>query len=188
MEDNLPQTIMDIGRRSIVPIVVAVAILCAMTGSSDAQCVARSERAAKIAIDAFVAEPSSLLVQLRSEKEKLSGRLQGYLVSDISVLKSVPALTRAASQADRASIGAALHRAEIRCRPVKPEFAQKIGDFVGKLHDSAVLAGYSSEPDDASPSPPPTTANLPAQSGSGLMSGEFKTDIADPFAAMPLPE
>lgn len=179
---------MNVGRRSIVPIVSAVVILCAMIGRSDAQCVERSERSAQIAIDAFVAEPSSLLVQLRSEKEKLSGRLQGYLVSDISVLKSVPALTRAATQADRASIGTALHRAEIRCRSGRPAFAQKISDFVGKLHDSAVIAGYASEPDDASPPPSPTTANLPAQSGAGLMSGDYKTDIADPFVPMPLPE
>lgn len=187
MEDNLPQTMTDAGRRSIMLIVVAVSMLCTMTSICEAQCVDRSERSAQIAIDAFVAEPSSLLVQLRSEKEKLSGRLRGYLVSDISVLKSVPALTRAATQADRASIGAALHRAEIRCRSSRPEYAQKISDFVGKLHDSAVLSGYSSEPDDA-PATPPTTANLPTKSGTGLMSGEFKTDIADPFAAMPLPE
>jgi len=176
------------GRQSIVLIVTAVTMLCATVSVADAQCVERSERSAQIAIDAFVAEPSSLLVQLRSEKEKLSGRLQGYLLSDITVLKSVQGLTRAATQADRASIGAALHRAEIRCRSSKPEFAQKISDFVSKLHDSAVLAGYSAEPDDSSPPPPATTANMPARPGAGLMSGEFKTDIADPFAAMPLPE
>jgi hypothetical protein len=188
MEDNLPQTIMEAGRRSIALIAIAVTMLCAMASVADAQCVERSERSAQIAIDAFVAEPSSLLVQLRSEKEKLAGRLQGYILTDISVLKAVQGLTRAATQADRASIGAALHRAEIRCRSSKPQFAQKIGDFVSRLHDSAVLAGYSAEPDDASPPPPTTTANLPARPGAGLLSGEFKTDIADPFAAMPLPE
>jgi hypothetical protein len=188
MEDNLPQSMIKAGRRSILLIVTAVTMSCAAASIADAQCVERSERAPKIALDAFVAEPSTLLVQLRSEKDKLSGRLQGYLVSDISVLRSVQGLTRAATQADRASIGAALHRAEIRCRSSKPEFAQKISDFVAKLHDSAVLAGYSAEPDDGSPPPPPTTANLPARSGAGLMSGEFKTELADPFAKMPLPE
>jgi hypothetical protein len=188
MEDNLPKSMIEAGRRSIGLIVTAVAMLCAMADVAGAQCVDRSERATRIALDAFVAEPSSLLVQLRSEKDKLSGRLQGYLVSDITVLKAVQNLTRAGTQADRASIGIALHRAEIRCRSSKPAFAQRISDFVAKLHDSAVLAGYSSEPDDASPIPTPTTANLPAKSGAGLLSGEFKTEIADPFAAMPLPE
>ena len=146
---------------------------------------ARSERVAQIAIDAFIAEPSSLLNQLRNEKEKLSGRLQGYLLTDVSVLKSVQSLTRAATQADRASIGTALHRAEVRCRASKPEIAQKISDFVARMHDSAVLSGYSSEPDDVPP--PAATANV-ASPGAGLMSGEYKTDLADPFASMPLPE
>ncbi|UFW88714.1 hypothetical protein BjapCC829_09540 [Bradyrhizobium barranii] len=183
----MPQSnLLGAGRRWIVRIVASIAMLCGTVGVVHAQCVDRSERVAQIALDAFVAEPSALLNQLRNEKEKLSGRLQGYLVTDISVLKSVQSLTRAATQADRASIGTALHRAEIRCRASKPEMAQKISDFVAKIHDSAVLAGYSSEPDDVPP-PPPTTANM-AKPGGGLMSGEYKTDLADPFASMPLPE
>ncbi|BAL78857.1 hypothetical protein [Bradyrhizobium cosmicum] len=174
------------GRKWSVRIVASVALFCSVTSVAHAQCVERSERVSKIAIDAFIAEPSSLLNQLRNEKEKLSGRLQGYLLTDVSVLKSVQSLTRAATQADRASIGAALHRAEIRCRASKPEIARKISDFVARMHDSAVLAGYSSEPDDIPP-PSATTANV-ASPGTGLMSGEYKTDLADPFASMPLPE
>ncbi|QDP24366.1 hypothetical protein [Bradyrhizobium cosmicum] len=175
------------GRWWIVRIVVSVTMFCGLNGIAQAQCVARSERVPQIALDAFVAEPSSLLVQLRNEREKLAGRLQGYIVTDVSVLKAVQSLTRAATQADRTSIGTALHRAEILCRSTKPEVAQKISDFVGKLHDSAVVAGYSSEPDDV-PAPPPIKANMPTRSGTGLMSGEYKTDVADPFASMPLPE
>ncbi len=175
------------GRKWIVRIVASAAALCCATGLAHAQCVERSERVAQIAIDAFIAEPSSLLNQLRNEKEKLSGRLQGYLLTDVSVLKSVQSLTRAATQADRASIGTALHRAEVRCRASKPEIAQKISDFVSRMHDSAVLAGYSSEPDDVPP-PSATTANMLPRPGAGLMSGEYKTDLADPFASMPLPE
>ncbi len=187
MEDNLPQSkLIDAGRRWIIGIVASVTMLCGPAGAAHAQCVDRSERVPQIALDAFVSEPSSLLIQLRNEKEKLSGRLQGYLVTDISVLKSVQGLTQAATQADRASIGTALHRAEIRCRASKPEAARKISDFVAKMHDSAVLAGYSSEPDDV-PLPPPTAANLP-KPGASMMSGEYKTELADPFASMPLPE
>ncbi|MCK1384504.1 hypothetical protein IVB31_09545 [Bradyrhizobium sp. 21] len=183
----MPQSkLIEASRGWIVRIAASVAMLCGPAGVAHAQCVERSERAPQIALDAFVSEPSALLNQLRNEKEKLSGRLQGYLVSDITVLKSVQSLTRAATQADRASIGTALHRAEIRCRASKPENARKISDFVAKLHDSAVLAGYSSEPDDVPP-PPPTTANM-SKPGGGLMSGEYKTDLADPFASMPLPE
>jgi hypothetical protein len=174
-------------RWRLAAIAIALVVSGAMTGTSRAQCVERSERVPQIVLDAFAAEPASLLRQLRSEKEKLSGRLSGYLVTDISALRSVPALVRNATQADRAAIGAALRQAEMRCRASKPDAARKIGDFVGKSSDSAVRSGYSAEPDDP---PPPLMARAPANSRSsaGLMSGEWKTDVADPFAPMPLPQ
>lgn len=174
------------GRWRIAALVAISAISGAMTGTAHAQCVERSERVPQIVLDAFAAEPSSLLRQLRNEKEKLSDRLAGYLVTDVSALKSVTELVRVSTQADRAAVGGGLRRAELRCRASKPDAARKIADYVGKLRDSAVIAGYAAEPDDPAP---PALASAPVGSGStGLMSGEWKTDLADPFASMPLPE
>jgi hypothetical protein len=48
------------------------------------------------------------------------------------------------------------------------------------------MSGYSSEPDDYATAPPPP-ANA-AGSGAGLLSGEWKTEIADPFESVPLPQ
>ena len=168
-------------------IAALVAISGAISGTAHAQCVERSERVPQIVLDAFAAEPSSLLRQLRNDKEKLSDRLAGYLVTDISALKSVTDLVRNSTQADRAAVGGGLRRAELRCRASKPDAARKIADYVGKLRDSAVIAGYAAEPDDPDP---PALASAPTGSGvsTGLMSGEWKTDLADPFASMPLPE
>jgi hypothetical protein len=74
----------------------------------------------------------------------------------------------------------------MQCVAFKPEAARKINDFVRKLGDTAVMSGYSSEPDNYATAPP-RPANA-AGSGAGLLSGEWKTEIADPFESMPLPQ
>ena len=128
------------------------------------------------------------------DRDKLSGRLTGLLVTDIAALDPVRDMLREASQADRIAIGVGLHRAEERCVATKPDVARKISEFVAKLHDGSVLKGYFADQDTAiAPAPPPapsTANNLPAGSspGAGLMSGEWKTELADPFKPVPLPE
>jgi hypothetical protein len=168
----------------------AVAIGCAVTGLSAnsclAQCVELSERTPQIVLQTFVTEPGSLLHQLRNNKEKLRGRLTAYLVTDPSVLPSVRVLIRDAQTADRPAIGEALRLAELRCIASQPEAARKIREFVRKLGDLTVLAGYSSAAADE-PSAPAPRARSPGAS-TGLMTGEFNTDLKDPFAPIPVPQ
>lgn len=177
------------------PIVVAVALSAALATPARAQCVDRGERAPPAAISAFVSDPSVLLRQSKNDRDKLSGRLTGLLVTDIAALAPVRDMLREASQADRVAIGAGLHRAEERCVAIKPDVAHRISEFVNKLHDGAVLKGYFADQDAASvPGPgssaPAAANNVPAGSGAsaGLMSGEWKTELVDPFKPVPLPE
>ncbi len=131
-----------------------------------------------------------LLRLSKNDRDKLSGRLTGLLVTDIAALAPVRDMLREASQADRIAIGAGLHRAEERCIATKPDIARRISDFVTKLHDGSVLKGYLAD-QDAAMAPAPSAANsVPAGSSSnaGLMSGEWKTELADPFKPVPLPE
>ena len=160
-----------------------------------AQCVDRSERAPPRAVSAFITDPTVILRLSKNDRDKLTGRLTGVLVTDIAALDAVRDMLREASQADRIAIGVGLHRAEDRCVSTKPDVARKISEFVNKLHDGAVLKGYFADQDAAmapvpgSPAPPPAN-NLPAgpNSSAGLMSGEWKTELADPFKPVPLPE
>jgi hypothetical protein len=174
-------------RSWIATIALALPIFGASAGASQAQCVELSQRVPKIALEIFVADPSSMLRQLRNEKEKLAGRLAGYLATDVSVLKSLPGLMREGTQADRTAIGGGLRQAELLCRSAKPEVARKISNFVLNSGDSAILSGYSAEPDEAAP---PPRASLPAIPAAvpDLMTGEFRTELADPFASIPLPQ
>ncbi|MHC2519980.1 hypothetical protein [Bradyrhizobium diazoefficiens] len=88
------------------PIAVAVALFAAFATPAHAQCVDRGERAPSAAISAFVSDPSVLLRQSKNDRDKLSGRLTGLLVTDIAALEPVRDMLREASQADRIAIGA----------------------------------------------------------------------------------
>jgi hypothetical protein len=169
----------------VAAIGMGVAIAGMSASSSNAQCVELSERVPQIDLQVFSAEPVSLLRKLRNDKEKLAGRLTAYLVTDPTLLPSVRKLVNDAPTADRPTIGEALRHAEFRCVASQPEVARKINDFVRKLGDSAVSSGYSAAAEEPTAPPPPAK---PRNSGAGLMSGEWKTELADPFKAMPLPQ
>jgi hypothetical protein len=173
------------GHRWLAAIAIGTAVAGLTVSSCRAQCVELSERTPQIDLDAFSKEPASLLQRLRNDKEKLAGRLTGYLVTDPGLLPAVRTLIGEAANADRPAIGTALRRAESRCVTTKPQAARKINEFVQKLGDLAVLSGYSAAADE--PEAPSRAAKSPSH-GAGLMSGEWKTELADPFAPMPLPQ
>ena len=124
--------------------------------------------ASPAAVQAFIASPGSLLQQLRNDKEKLAGRLTGYLVTDPTPLPSVAKLVNESSDRDRVAIGAGLYRAEFRCLPTKPEASRKISDFVRKLGDRAVVIGYAAESEQLGGTAP-SQAGKPANTSSGLL-------------------
>jgi hypothetical protein len=173
-------------QRWLMAIVASSAILVVGADSCRAQCVERSERVAPIALETFSAQPASLLQELRSQKQNLTGRLEGILVTDPTLLSAIPRLLGDSTSSDRPAIGAALRRAELRCLASKPQVARKISDFVRKLGDSQVLSGYAAV-DDVS-ADLLGSAGKPVGAGAGLMTGEWKTELADPFAAPPLPQ
>lgn len=151
------------------------------------------------ALQGFQMEPASLLREVRNDRTKLAGRLAAYIVTDISVLPKVRDLVSESAGVDRNAIGAALRRAQLMCLARKPETSQKISEFVRKLADSAVSSGYSAELEamefDPNSVASPTIGNAPprspdksAGSASTLMTGEWQTNIADPFAPPPLPQ
>ena len=161
----------------------------------------RSERVPAAILKVFQTEPASLLhdPSVRGDSSKLTGRLAAYIVSDITLLPSVRDLVSESANVERTSIGMALRRAQLICVPRKPENAQKISQFVQKLADSAVSAGYSAEleavefnphavvsPSSGGAAASPT--NKPSSSANSLMTGEWSTDVGDPFAPAPLPQ
>lgn len=176
-------------------------MLACAASHCEAQCVEQGERVPATILKVFQMEPTSLLRDrdVRGDRAKLTGRLAAYVVSDITMLPAVRALVSESANMERTSIGMALRRAQLICVSRKPENAQKISQFVQKLANSAVSAGYSAElesvefnPNSVVSSPAGGAAGSPANKPSGsansLMSGEWSTDIGDPFAPAPIPQ
>lgn len=180
-------------------IALALLIAACTVGRCEAQCVGQSDRVPAPVLLAFQTDPASLLQEVRNDRSKLAGRLAAYIVTDISILPTVRDLISQSNNVDRNTIGAALRRAQLICLPRKPETSQKISEFVRKLADSAVSSGYAAEleavefdpnsvasPSVGSAQPSPT--KKPSDAASSLMTGEWNTDIADPFALPALPQ
>ena len=183
------------------PLALAVLMLACAASRCEAQCVGQSERVPAEILKVFQTEPTSLLRDrdVRGDRDKLTGRLAAYVVSDIKILSAVRDLVSESANVERTSIGMALRRAQLICVPRKPENAQKISQFVQKLGDSAVSSGYSAELEavefnpnsvvspsaGSAPASPTKNSSGPANS---LMTGEWSTDIGDPFALAPIPQ
>lgn len=176
-------------------------VACA-AGRCEAQCVEQGERVPASILKVFQTAPTSLLrdPNVRGDRNKLTGRLAAYVVSDITILPAVRDLVSESANVERNAIGMALRRAQLICVPHKPENAQKISQFVQKLADSTVSAGYSAELEAVEFNPnavaPPSSAGSasgsstqkPSGAANSLMTGEWSTDIGDPFALAPLPQ
>ncbi|MBR0724754.1 hypothetical protein JQ612_20590 [Bradyrhizobium manausense] len=180
---------------------IAGLMLACAARPCEAQCVEQGERVPASILKVFQIEPTSLLRDptVRGDRNKLTGRLAAYVVSDITILPAVRDLVSESSNVERNAIGMALRRAQLICVPRKPETAQKISQFIQKLADSAVSAGYSAELEAvefnpnavASPSAggtPGSSPQKPSSSANSLMTGEWSTDVGDPFAPAPLPQ
>jgi len=165
----------------------------ALTGTTicpvHAQCVESSDRAPRADLDAFTKAPSSLLERLRNNKEKRKFRLASYVATDPAVLPSVETLITEATSSDRTAIGAALRLAEARCTSTKRDAARKIREFVQRVADLTVIAGYSAAGEDeaAVQSPAQRRDGKQPSRGAGLLEGEWKTKLADPFKPLPIP-
>lgn len=184
-KSRMQRKALTMGHRWLAAMLVASAATGLTITSCRAQCVELSERAPQVDLDAFTKAPSILLESLRNDKDKLKGRLATYLVSNPDLLPAVRTLIGEATSSERAAIGGALRVAEDRCVTTKPNASRKINAFVQRMQDLTVLAGYSAAGEDQSMSA--TQIAKQPKRGTELMSGEWKTDIADPFEPMPLP-
>lgn len=170
-------------------ILLGVALSGATRYACQAQCVEFSDRAPRADLDTFTKTPSSLFERLRNSKEKLKYQLASYVATDPTILPAVQTLIAEASSSDRSVIGAALRLAEARCTSTKRDAARKIREFVQRNGDLTVIAGYTAAGEDE------TGIQIPAQvqdgkqpaRGAGLLEGEWKTKIADPFKPLPIP-
>ena len=138
----------------------------------------------------FSDDPTLPLQSARNDNNKIDSKVTGYLVSDPDLLPVIRKLVAQTPTANRRGIGSGLRHAEMQCLSPQPAYARKIRDFVRDLRDNAVLAGYVAVSEEPIPQ---YTAGKPVAppagpAGSKVFSGEWNTEIADPFASLPLPQ
>lgn len=145
-------------------------------------------------MDTFSKTPIFLLESVYNDTDKLKNRLAAYLVTNPDLLASVRTLIAKATSDERSAIGSALRIAEMRCSVTKPNAARKIATFAQRIDDRSVTKGYTTAGEDQSPlaakrpdDPRKQTDGKKAAVGDGLLSGQWKTQIADPFEPIPLP-
>ncbi len=130
-----------------------------------------------------------MLTYAQSDDTKLEDKVTVYLATDPELVSVMKNLLLKAPPARHYVIGKALGRAALHCGSIEPAYARKISTFVNTLRDSDVLSGYTSI--DASNGAQPATigtAGSKKSGGTALFDGEFGTELANPFAEVPLPQ
>lgn len=152
-------------------------------------CMALLERTPPLELEFFAQDTGRVLAYAKSDDTKLEDKVTAYLATNPELVSVVKDLLIKAPPARHYVIGKALGRAALHCGSVEPAYARKISAFVGTLRDSDVLAGYTSI--DPSNETQPAVIGLTGSKKSGgtaLFDGEFGTELANPFAEVPLPQ
>lgn len=179
-----------LGLHSRAPIsarsLLAVACLTlAGVSSATAHCLPLLLRTPPVELRLFAADPAHVLKYAKNDKNKIESKVTEYLASDPDLLPQIGKLVSLAPASNRSAIGRGLARAAQHCGPIEPTVVQRIIDFVQKLQDSAVSAGYASIENDA---PVPVSArSKPVPQSNSLFEGEWNMDVGNPFAPVPLP-
>ncbi|QOZ54759.1 hypothetical protein [Bradyrhizobium sp. CCBAU 53338] len=165
-----------------------LAFVFAVVGVSPAAasgCLPLLLRTPSLELRLFADDPDHLLKYAKNDRSKIEQKVTEYLASDPDLLPAIKKLVQLAPDSNRAAIGRGLARAAQHCGPVDPKAVQSIIAFTRNLQDSSVSAGYGSVDSDTAPQLPVQSA--PANQPNSLFTGEWNTDLADPFAPIPVP-
>lgn len=152
-------------------------------------CLPLLERTPPLELELFTQDTSRVLDYAQSDDTKLEDKLTGYLATNPELVTVVKDLLIKARPARHYIIGKALGRAALHCGATEPAYARKISTFVSTLRDTDVLAGYTSiETSNGVQLGTIGKAASTVSGGTALFEGEFGTELANPFAELPLPQ
>lgn len=166
----------------LLPLLFAVVGLSPATAAG---CLPLLLRTPPMELRLFTEDPDHLLKYARNDRSKIEQKVTEYLASNPDILPVIKKLVQLTPATNRAAIGRGLARAVQHCGHVDPKAVQNIIDFTRSLQDSAVSAGYASVDSDSTPQIP--VQSTPTGQSNSLFNGEWNTDVADPFAPVPLP-
>jgi hypothetical protein len=170
-------------------LIAAAAQLISLTAASATGCLPLMDRAPPLELDMFAQDTSRVLDYAQSDDDKLEDKLTVYLATNPELITAIKDLLIKAPAPRHYVIGKAMGRAALHCGAIEPAYTRKIFTFVSELRDSDVLAGYTSVETSNGVQLGTIGKAGPAGSGaSALFEGEFGTELANPFAEVPLPQ
>ena len=169
--------------------------------ASAASCLPLLERTPSLELQLFAEDTSNVLHYALSDDDKLESKVTNYLATDPELLSVMRDLILQVPSSRRYALGRALGRAALHCS-VDPALARKFSAYVAVLRDANVMAGYTSATPlngvqlgtigQSGPNGFQFGTNAQAApNGAGQTSfftGEFGTELADPFKLAPLPQ
>lgn len=170
--------------------VLALAIAIGLSGparASEASCVAVGSRNPRAEIDQFKREPARYLTYLRGDSDKIKGFISSFVASDPGVLEPLRRFIAQANANERLATGVGLANAAERCARTQPAVSGEIAQYVRKLDDANLSAGFLSLSPQTKTYLPSASRSRAAQ-GTRLIEGEHGDKLADPFAPIPLPD
>ena len=99
-------------------------------------------------VQAFLANPSSLLSEFASGGLPLSTRIRSLAGSNAGTLDPIVGLVNSATPAQVSAIGSGLARAARACETVNPEYAATIQDKVASLDNDALETAFNAASQD----------------------------------------
>jgi len=157
--------------------------------ASATACLPLLQRAPPLELELFTQNPSRVLSYALSDDAKLEDKVTVYLSTNPEVTTAIKELLIKTPSSRHYAIGKALGRAALHCGAIEPAYTRKIFTFVSTLRNSDVLAGFTSiEP--SSGAQLGTIGKVPpaGAGGTALITGEFGTELANPFSDPPLPQ
>lgn len=110
----------------------------------DVSCVPPASKASAKEIDAFMANPQSILSDNPTGGLGLSNRVRSFVASSSNAYASIMGVVNQASDAQKSAIGAGLAVAFADCKDSQPDYAQKIASDVADMKGTNLFAAYSS--------------------------------------------
>ena len=167
----------------------SVTQLTSLGPASATSCLPLLQRAPPLELELFTQNPSRVLSYALSDDGKLEDKVTVYLSTNPEVTTAIRELLIKTPSSRHYAIGKALGRAALHCGAIEPVYTRKIFTFVSTLRDSDVLAGYSSvEPSNGVQLGTTGKAPPAGAGGAALITGEFGTELANPFSEPPLPQ
>ena len=132
----------------LTALTLGASVVVLSSNAMAASCLSGAAKASDASLEAFKADPSSVLADNASSGLPLANAIRSLAASDSDTLNQILDLANQGSSEQKAAIGAGLARAAAACTDQEPEYAAQIQVQVAGMGDAQVLAAFQTTSSD----------------------------------------